>query len=152
MFQRALMTRGTLFSWNYSKPRGTSCCFDLFISHWDSLSLKFHAMKLSSPFLSNLLKGCQSGTSPEHRVSRKLSSSFEIFSKNVKEEHPCYIIFCTTKRYLSLFPLKCRIKESRRIFLKISTLPNFFFLIILISNTILLNNYSTILGFSMIKI
>ena len=150
MFQRALMTRGTLLPWNYSKPRGTSCCFDLFISHWDSLSLKFHAMKLSSPFLSNLLKGCQSGTSPEHRVSRKLSSSFEIFSKNVKEEHPCYIIFCTTKRYLSfLWNVE---SKNLGIFLKISTLPNFLFLIILISNTILLNNYSTILGFSMIKI
>lgn len=115
MFQRALMTRGTLFSWNYSKPRGTSCCFDLFISHWDSLSLKFHAMKLSSPFLSNLLKGCQSGTSPEHRVSRKLSSFlfrnlFQECQRGTSLLH--HLLYNET---IFIFPLKCRIKESRNI-------------------------------------
>lgn len=93
-------------------------------------------MKLFSPFLSNLLKGCQSGTSLEHRVSRKLSSSFEIFSKNVKEEHPCNIIFCTTKRYLSLFSLKC-IKESRNIPKNIRIIFPFLFELLNIPNNYL---------------
>lgn len=77
------------------------------------------------PFLSNLLKGCQSGTSSEHRVSRELSSSFEIFSKNVKEEHPCNIIFCTTN--LSLFSLKS-VSKNLGIFLKYPHYQTFSFL------------------------